>query len=182
MNVVMKRTKSAALAALAPLLQYPQEDYLARAEECKAMVDLFYPDAVPGMAEFQTALSTKSLSELEEIYTRTFDMAPLCTPYVTTYLYGEENLERGALMTKLAERYAQGHFDLNGELPDHIAVILAFCPQFDETELSEIIEYCLAAPLQKMCESLKDAESIYHPLLRAVLAILSCEPTEDCAR
>ena len=182
MNVAIKRPKSRALAAIAPLLQYPRADYAARAAECKGMIELFYPAAGKCMAEFCAAIADKPLTELEELYTRTFDMAPLCTPYITTYLYGEENFERGALMTQLAERYAQSNFDLNGELPDHIAVILEFAPHFSPEELSELIEYCLSSPLEKMCTTLKDAGSMYYFLMKTALAILPGEQLEDCQK
>lgn len=181
MSVQMRRPKARALASFAALLRYPQEDYGKLAVECKQMVELFYPGVSKCFSTFTNKISEMSAAEIEEVYTRTFDMAPLCNPYVTTYIYGDENFERGALMTRLAERYQESGFPLNGELPDHLAVILAFAPNFDNDELNDMIEFCLLGPMEKMCESLKDTESVYFFLLKALLAVLRNDQSEECS-
>ncbi|MBX9570999.1 MAG: nitrate reductase molybdenum cofactor assembly chaperone [Candidatus Obscuribacterales bacterium] len=168
----LRRPKARALAAFADLLKYPREDYLEKCKLAKSSVEIFYPQVSQLMAVFCSKIKELSFDQTEEIFTRTFDMAPICNPYVTTYLYGDENFERGTFMTLLAQRYKESNFELTGELPDHIAVILEFAPQFDQDEFNELCEFCLKHTLGEMTNSLDQAGSIYSNLFKSLMAIL----------
>ncbi len=182
MSVQIDCPKARTMATFAVLLEYPRFDYFERVAECKSTVELFCVGAANCLSEFGAAIEGKSIDRMEELYTRTFDMAPLCNPYLTTYLYGDENFERGNLMTMLAERYARASFNLHGELPDHVAVLLKFAPQFDTEELNDLVEFCLLGPLQKMSDCLREADSVYYPLIKAVLAVLTADEKGDCTK
>lgn len=151
-----------ALTALAGLLEYPGADFDARIARAAAAAPL---------ARFTAAISALTTDEREERYTATFDVTPACVPYVSIHLFGEENFKRGEFMAGLHARYAQAGFDCNGELPDHVAVLLRFAAEADEAERRELTEFCLLGPLNKMIDVLA-AENPYRPLLEAVREVL----------
>jgi len=162
MTIPTRDDVRAALTALAGLLEYPGADFDARIARAAAAAPL---------ARFTAAISTLTTDEREELYTATFDVTPACVPYVSIHLFGEENFKRGEFMAGLHARYAQAGFDCNGELPDHVAVLLRFAAEADETERRELTEFCLLGPLGKMIVALA-AENPYRPLLEAVREVL----------
>ena len=152
----------AQLTAIVRLLEYPGADSaerLARAGNSAAL------------ARFAAGVSTMTSDEREELYTATFDVTPACVAYVSIHLFGEENFKRGEFMASLNARYAQAGFDCQGELPDHLAVLLRFAAETNEAERRELSEFCLLGPLGKMIAALGE-ENPYRALLEAVREVL----------
>lgn len=172
LNVQSHKVVVDALSGLGRLLDYPRETLPTEVEEWRRRFSPEFPKAGAFVSDFQSAALKLRAGALEEIYTRTFDIAPMCNPYVTAHLYGDENFERGTLMTKLAERYKAEDFNTFGELPDHLRVILLFAPYFSHEEMVELTQYCLLGPVKAMLESLNDQQNPYNSLLQAVQLLL----------
>lgn len=171
MSTKLKLNLAEKLHALAPLLEYPREDFGSRLEAALAAVEDNSQEFAL-LKDFETATKSLEAHQLEEIYTRTFDLAPICIPYISSYVYGDENFERGALMTGLQQRYNDCAFDTKGELPDHLALILRFAPNFSEEEMDELLDFCVLNALDKMCESMKDADNLYYSVLRTTQVVI----------
>ncbi|NUQ80226.1 MAG: nitrate reductase molybdenum cofactor assembly chaperone [Bacteroidetes bacterium] len=115
--------------ALAPLLDYPSDDFLNRIHRLESMLDEL--DVLPACYQNLTALidslRDQSPDEWREIYTTTFDMNPACHLYASIHLFGEENFKRSMLMARLADAFeSEGFSHSGGELPDFIPVLLRF--------------------------------------------------------
>lgn len=160
------------LAALAPLFEYPREDFAARIEAARARLSAD-PDAAERAAfdAFARAVSGLTPAEREELYTGTFEIAPSCIPYLSLHLFGEESFKRGAFMAALNARFQAFGFSAPGELPDHLAVILRFAGEAESPERRDLAEFCLLGPLQKMSAALADSHP-YRALLLAAHAVL----------
>ncbi len=171
--------KGIALAQLGQLLDYPDGDYLSNMEKLSASILSAYPKAAKQLQKFQAMGKGMAQGEMEELYTRTFDLAALASPYITGYIYGDENFDRGTLMATLSENYAQLGFDLEGELPDHLAVMLRFSSWLDGETLDELISYCLLKPVAEMVEQLKEADNPYFFLLSAIDTVLNSAPSGE---
>ncbi|MBX9770371.1 MAG: nitrate reductase molybdenum cofactor assembly chaperone [Candidatus Obscuribacterales bacterium] len=172
MKTIAQKEISQALADLGVFFDYPDS---ALAMRVRGWITRYSRDFVAAKGQldcFLNEIEKRTTNELEEIFTRTFDMAPLCNPYLTSYLYGAENYERGNLMTKLSERYREDGFDTAGELPDHLGLLLKFAPNFSGEELSELVEYCLLKPVEEMRASIESDENPYRHLLGCVLEML----------
>lgn len=174
MSANIKLSPAGKLQALSTVLEYPTEKCAANLD---AAIELLHDNPLVCFAlkEFQTRMQEMRTHELEELYTRTFDLAPICIPYVSSHIYGDENFERGALMSGLQERYEECGFNTHGELPDHIATIMRFAPNFSDEELQDLLEYCLLQALQRMHESLKDADNPFQHILKSALIITESE-------
>jgi nitrate reductase delta subunit len=162
--------KANALAELAVAFEYPTADYIRSVLRWISTYKACFPVAAQTLQSFADAIAEYSTENLEEAYTRTFDMAPICSPYISGHIYGDENFERGTLLTALSERYNQASFSTGGELPDHLAVIMRFAPNMTEEELEELSEYCLSKPLDEMIKSLSG--NPYEHAMRAVSQLL----------
>ncbi len=152
---------STKLALLSRLLSYPAADF----EQVLSMA-LATVGGLP-LAEFQQALSELDQDQREELYTATFDVMPRCVPYVSIHLFGEENFKRGEFMAALNSQYELQQFDTEGELPDHLAVILGYAASLNEPARRELVEFCLLGPLAKIHSALPDD----HPYRFALVAL-----------
>lgn len=178
MTLQMGTKKGLALAQLGKMLVYPSGGYAQRMEKLSDSIISTHPKVAKQLEQFKCACRQKSVSEFEELYTRTFDLAAICSPYVTGYIYGDENFDRGTLMATLGEKYIELGFDSGGELPDHLAVLLQFCAWLDEEALDELISFCLLEPVGQMAEQLKDSDNPYYFLLQTILLVLKSDIAE----
>ncbi|MBS1994165.1 MAG: molecular chaperone TorD family protein [Cyanobacteria bacterium SZAS LIN-3] len=175
MSVQIGTKKGIALAQLGLMLDYPVTGQAHRIHSLVQSVASSYPKAVKLLSEFDAAWEQKSLSEFEELYTRTFDLAAICSPYVSGYIFGDENFDRGTLMATLGDKYAELAFDSCGELPDHLSVLLRFSSLLDQEALDELVEHCLLAPVTEMTDRLKDSDNPYYFLVSAILTVLKID-------
>ncbi|HNT24923.1 MAG TPA: molecular chaperone TorD family protein [Anaerolineales bacterium] len=120
----------------AALLEYPTPALPGQVSACLDMLRSAHPGAAEILGAFQGALAGYSQPQVEELYTSTFDMQPVCYPYVGYHLFGE-SYKRGAFMARLAEAYRAFGYTVGTELPDHAAVILRFLSLSPEASNSD---------------------------------------------
>jgi len=106
--------------------------------------------------KFLVKLKPLSLSEQEELYTRTLDLSPLAAPYVGYQTWGE-SYKRGEFMAQLNQEMKAHQIDLEGELPDHLRPVLQYL-EASPAPLPELIEV-LAPAVEAMRKSLKKTEA-----------------------
>lgn len=109
----------------ANLLQYPTLATSLKAGHCYERLQRSHPAAASSLESFYHAMEQRSLQQMQELYTTTFDMQPVCYPYLGYQLFGE-SYKRGAFMAQLNEAYRVAGYSAEQELPDHIAVALHF--------------------------------------------------------
>jgi nitrate reductase delta subunit len=147
---------------LAGLLEYPDAKW-----DTKMTGDL--------VNEFESSIGPLSLSELQELYTRTFDLNPACALEVGYHLFGE-NYKRGEFLANLRETEAPFELGQAQQLPDYLPVLLRLLPKLDDQELrSSLIAECLIPGIEKMLGSLKETDNPYRSLLAAVRSTLQTE-------
>ncbi|MBI2910306.1 MAG: molecular chaperone TorD family protein [Chloroflexi bacterium] len=140
------------LLRFAEVLEYPGPDVIGAARECQALA----PDSAEGaraaamLRDFlHYALETPP-GRMEEIYTGTFDLAASCYPYVGYHLLGE-SYKRSVFMLRLKEIYEAHDFDVPGELPDHLSVMLRFLASCKDGDLvAELVCDALLPALERM--------------------------------
>ncbi|HJT17557.1 MAG TPA: molecular chaperone TorD family protein [Thermoanaerobaculia bacterium] len=143
--------------SLAPLFRYPEAPL---------------PAGDNDLAAFSNEMAPLNLSQRQSLYTSTFDLAPSCSPYVGIHLFGEENRDRARLMVGLKLAYIRAGMESSGELPDHIADVLAFAERRDEAEHQELVDYVLLPALTKMNAILAPTKNPYRHLVAAALRAL----------
>ncbi|MGE5644935.1 MAG: nitrate reductase molybdenum cofactor assembly chaperone [Acidobacteriota bacterium] len=152
--------------ALADLLDYPGPDLPARAAAFVAGAD---GPAAQALAPFAEALHGFSQGEMEEIYTRTFDLQPETCLYIGHQLFGED-WRRSMFMARLKHRYGEHGFSCGAESPDFLPVVLRFLnaePQGPETE--ELLQQCVIPAAARLLRLLEEKSNPYAAVLRALL-------------
>jgi nitrate reductase molybdenum cofactor assembly chaperone NarJ/NarW len=158
----------------AALLEYPTPALARQVNACLDSLNPVQPAAAEELTQFQSSLQQHSQAQIEELYTRTFDMQPVCYPYIGYQLFGE-SYKRGAFMARLVEGYRLNGFDAGKELPDHVSVVLRFLAHSPEAWKSDfgqplLLEALLPA-LEKMAQAL--AGNPYQAILSALLLFLA---------
>ncbi len=157
----------------AAIFTYPSPELTAEISECNRQLKADYPEAAELINQFQSLANSTSISHLEEIYTSTFDVNPVCFPYPGFHLFGE-NFNRADFLVKLQQKYQEHGFTAPpNELADHLAVMLEFLSTLepDAVLAQELIEDCLLPALEKMTEGFK-AENPYAGVVRSLLSFL----------
>lgn len=162
-------------AEFAALLNYPESGLADRAAALAQHLKEAAPDGVAPLARFADFLASCSVDETREHYTRAFDLSPLAVPYLSVYLFGAENPQRGQFMAGFSAAYAEAGHDCGGELPDHLAVVLAYAPVAPEETWNDILRLCLPAPLKLMRQSLEQGNNPYQHLLASLEHVVEHE-------
>ena len=154
----------------ADLLEYPNEHWVTRVDFARVIGK----DCV-AFARFVAAVAALPLSDLQELYTRTFDLNPVCALEVGYHLFGE-NYKRGEFLANLRETEAPFDLGQQQQLPDYLPVLLRLLESLEDQELrTSLIAECLIPAIEKMLASLKEGENPYRLLLDAVRATLQSE-------
>lgn len=170
----------------ADLLEYPKPATLQESSLCMQQLRDADPNAARFFEAFQSSTEQRTLQQMEELYTRVFDMQPLCYPYVGYHLFGE-SYKRGAFMAQLNEAYRLCGYLVEQELPDHIAVVLRFLAldknkRKDEFGHALLCEGLIPA-LQKMTAALeKHPENPYAELASALQTYLASASEKELDR
>lgn len=151
---------------LADLIEYPDTNWDSKIAAAAAD-DL--------LREFRSRIATLSLSEAQELYTRTFDLNPVCALEIGYHLFGE-NYKRGQFLANLRETEAPFDLGQENQLPDYLPVLLRLLARLEDEELRRtLIGECLIPALDKMLTSLKESNNPYRFLLEALRTRMQLE-------
>ena len=115
-------------------------------------------------------------NDLQELFTRTFDLNPVCALEVGWHLFGEE-YERGAFLVRMRQALREHGIAEGGELPDHLASMLLLVTKLDADDSDVLVANALVPAVVKMLEPLEKSESPFLPLVKAIREVLAaCAP------
>lgn len=164
-----------AYETLSRLLTYPDAAYGGFVEELPKMLAEEDPKASAELAAFASRVKGLSLTELQELFTRTFDLSPTCSLEVGWHLFGEE-YARGAFMVSIRERLRRYGVEENGELPDHLTHILLLADLMETDDRGELIGSYVLPAVQKMAKSLEGKDNPYAMVITTVKGVLERTP------
>jgi nitrate reductase delta subunit len=165
--------------ALAGLLEYPCADWPARFDECKRLHDTEGGESASAFADFARGVAGLEVAELQELYTRTFDLNPVCALEVGYHLFGD-TYKRGLFLARLRETEESYELGQERQLPDFLPVMLRLVARLEDAELrGALVADCLMPAALKMTGALERGASPYAGLVRAVASVLSREAGAD---
>jgi len=164
-----------AFDALSRLLVYPSGDHrerLDRAGKAIATLSEIPTEIGTKIQEFATATQDLTTAELEELYTRTFDINPISSLEVGWHLHGE-TYERGAFLVSMRSLLYRLHIEESTELPDHLSHVLQALGRMDPLEGSSFISTNVLKALDKMIEGFSEDSSPYENVLTSLKELLT---------
>jgi len=162
---------AAARQAVSLLLGYPDEALLGRLPLLRAAVAPLPVELAGPLGRLLDHVETTPLDQLQPEYVETFDLRRRCCLYLTYFRYGDTR-KRGMALLQFKHLYQRAGLVLaDGELPDHLAVVLEFAATGD-TERGERLLREHRPALETIRIALEERSSPYAWALQAVSATL----------
>lgn len=157
----------------ARLLDYPQPGMEGLVRQAIIKLQSDSPRAAEMLSGFQQFVKQVPQAQVEELYTKTFEVQGVCYPYIGHQLFGE-TYKRSWFMARLNQEYRLWSFPIGQELPDHISVVLNFLALGIQYEFSQtLLKEALVPAMEKMVDEFgQDEENPYHLVIRAILHVL----------
>lgn len=150
---------------LSSLARYPGDDYFDHLNAALSAM----PSCEP-LRKFAALVAPESIRRLQEQYTRTFDLNPVCAPELGWHLFGE-TYERGAFLSRMRRELRKHNVVERSELPDHLACALELVARMDRDPGEEFVVACLSPAVHRMLRVLPEA-NIFRPLLVVIRELL----------
>ena len=151
---------------LAALLDYPAEGYPTAVNRCMLALDSRDGGAGQILAPLREKTQEMSVAEIQEMYTRTFDINPVCTLEVGWHVYGED-YARGAFLVKMREKLRENNLPESVELPDHLTHVLILLGRLDGDEADQLAARYLLPAFKKMNDGLLEGDHAYAVVVQA---------------
>jgi nitrate reductase delta subunit len=158
--------------ALAATLEYPGDDWRDAVARCEPLC-LGAGEAIAGpFAAFTAATRSSALDELQELYVRTFELAPAATLEVGYHVFGE-TYKRGEFLAHLSAEEEGLALGAERQLPDYLPVLLRLLEHLGDDDLRrDLVGACMLPAIAAVATSLESSESPYRHLVSCVGAAL----------
>lgn len=128
---------------VAKLFDYPSRDYPTWVQATYDLLAGRYVLAAAHISAFASILPTKgepfsqeALDEVQEVFTRSFDVQAITTLSVGYLMFGDD-YRRGELMVNLTREHTAAGVDCGSELADHLPNVLRLLARWEDRELAE---------------------------------------------
>ena len=156
---------------LASLLEYPSSSFAALLEECRRQAFTLKPAEAAGLERFAVSVQGLSRSQLQELYTETFDVNAGCTMDLGWHLFGDR-YERGVFLSDLRPQLAAAGIAEQSELPDYLPRLLVLLHRSDPSGAIELRGH-VGRALEKLTTALRERKSPYEHLVTSAFAAAS---------
>lgn len=163
------------------LLDYPDERLLNRRPLIRQATEALTATLAKPLHRFLDHVDRTPVMDLAADYVATFDHRKRFSPYLTYFAHGDTR-KRGMALLRFKHAYRAAGLVLDegadGELPDHLAVVLEFAATGDAVQGRRLmIEH--RAGLELMRLGLREAESPWADVLASVSATLPALSGKD---
>jgi len=155
------------------VLSYPHDDVVATLPELAAALrEQRQTAAVRELADVVQDLAARDAVQLRHDYVETFDLTRRHALHLSYWTEGDTR-RRGEVLAAFKQVYRDSGrvVRLDGELPDHLPVVLEFAAVVDPERGTELLQRYRAS-LELLRIELEDDESVWAGAVRAVCATL----------
>ena len=158
----------------AALFDYPDSDYPARVWAAQGSVADHCPVAAARIEAFAEALPS-AVAELQEIFTRSFDIQAITTLSVGYLMFGDD-YKRGELLANLNREQRDAGVDGGRELSDHLPNVLRLMARWPDHEMvTELVQEVVRPAVERMVaefgpERMEQRNSLYARHFRTLIA------------
>lgn len=133
---------------LANLFKYPDEDFILHLNENQDFLDKFYPEAGKELQLFSEYMNNCSLDVKQELFTKTFDVQPICYLDLGYVMFGED-YKRGAFLLSMQAEQLKINNDCGTDLPDNICNVLTLMSISEDDDFVEDLVWRIFIPCVK---------------------------------
>jgi nitrate reductase assembly molybdenum cofactor insertion protein NarJ len=159
--------------AFAALFDYPDADYPAKVWAARRSVADDCPVAAARLGAFAEALPSApgtlapdAVAEMQEIFTRSFDVQAITTLSVGYLMFGDD-YKRGDLLANLNREQRNAGVDCGRELSDHLPNVLRLMARWPDHDLvTELVQEVVRPAVERMVaefgpERMKQRNNLY---------------------
>jgi len=169
---------STVIEAFADLLQYPTPGSLGRIQQRIDEIREVASELEDGLALLLEYSATRPETELEEIFTRTFDSNAERALEMGWHLHGE-NYARGVFMVRMRKLLRDHGVPESTELPDHVSHVLLVLARADEVLARALATGVLTPALAKVEDGFPKTENPYLGVITSLQKFLRAEYGAD---
>ena len=167
---------------LASLLEYPGDGWNTNLGRCNQWLTIQEPSVAAQFGGFRHRVLELPIWKVQELYTQTFDLNPVCTLDIGYHVFGE-NYKRGELLAGLRETEAPYELGQANQLPDYLPVLLRLLVRLEDEELRlALIGEIVIPALDRMLETLSQTNNPYRDLIDEIRTALRNEVPEGSTR
>lgn len=166
--------KQSVYGAWADLLRYPGEGNAGRIGERIEQISSSAPDLMPELEGLRSFSVDRPETELEELFSRTFDSNAERALELGWHLHGE-TYARGAFMVRMRAMLRDHGISESSELPDHISHVLCLLARSDEVLSRALAQGVLSPALAKIVAGFGETDNPYLGVMRALSRYLERE-------
>ncbi|MCC6722573.1 MAG: hypothetical protein IT243_10270 [Bacteroidia bacterium] len=174
-NNISDNSKYSIYGLLAQLYEYPKdESYKKNIISIYETLRKEIPEAAESMEFFIDFINEASISEIQELYLRSFDVQAITTLDIGFVLFGED-YKRGQLLVNLNREHRDASNECNTELADSLPNVLNLLSKMTNFEMREEIASKLVIPaIVKMSsefstEKIEKKDVIYKKHLKTLI-------------
>lgn len=161
-------------AILADFLVYPDPSWARRLALRATEIASSNRPVADQLKPFINHAQSRSLTEFQELFTRTFDLNPICSLEVGWHLFGED-YRRGRFLAFVRRLLLDNGIKESSELPDHLTHMLPLLSRLEETRARHMGRSYVGPALRKMVAALERESSPFLPVLQSIESVLvSC--------
>ena len=136
---------------LSELFIYPvDEQYKQKVHDIYTYLQTALPEAAEALQRFAAYTSSASVTGIQELFLRSFEVQAITTLDIGFVLFGED-YKRGKLLAHLNEEHKKAGNSCHTELADHLPNLLRLLPKMKDEELQKEIATLLLLPaVEKM--------------------------------
>jgi len=162
------------LPVLAEFLLYPDPSSVERLASRVEEVSQLNRAVSERLREFVSFARSRSLTELQELFTRTFDLNPVCSLEVGWGLFGED-YRRGRFLAFVRGQLRENGIAESCELPDHLTHLLPLLARLQPEHARRLGREYVGPAVRKMVVTLETERSPFLPVLLSIESVLvSC--------
>lgn len=163
--------ESSIFVRFSKLVSYPE---IGIEKDTEALVQALseVKDDADKLKHFSEFICNTQHADIEELFTRTFDLNPSCCLEVGWHLYGED-YGRGEFLVRMRQSLAEENLPETGELPDHLSHCLLFLTRLESEDAHEFTKSYLLPAIAKILVGFGTKESNpYQNLIEVLQAVL----------
>lgn len=133
---------------LSKLFKYPEDGFIEDVKDCVNYLEGSYPEAAQELNVFFEYMLRCTLDERLELFTKTFDVQPICYLDFGYVMFGED-YKRGAFLLSMQAEQLKIHNDCGTDLPDNICNVLTLFTKSKDDGFVEDLAWRIIVPCVK---------------------------------
>lgn len=135
---------------MAGLLDFPEQKLKENANQVQTFLDSRYPDVSDNFRPFCELVNNISVDDIQELYTRTFEVQAVTTLDLGYLLFGDD-YKRAELLVNLNREHNTIGNNCGHELADHLPNVIRLIAMIEDDELRmELLRKLIIPGLKKM--------------------------------